>query len=758
MFLAGILTLTQLRELPAPVLLYVLPACPVLIWKSRMLRRPALFMAGFLWALLRAEWVISQRLDADLEGNTVVIEGTISGLPESRASGTRFHFIIQALTDQRGRDRHPPGTTRLSWYGRHPVPQPGEQWRFKARLKRPHGFMNPGGFDYEGWLFQQGITATGYILPNAATNKRLTRATGFSIARLRFELRRKLSGYLGMSPAGALGMALAMGERSGLSAAQWQVLTRTGTSHLLAISGLHIGIIAGLAYLLTRWLWPLTGLLLGIATPRAAALISVLCALVYAALSGFAIPTQRALIMLGIVMTLLYFFRRTSMSHVIAMSLALILCLDPFAVLSAGFWLSFSAITVILYCMSHRIGTGAKLWWRWGRIQVCMAVGLLPLLAYLFQQVPLTGALSNCVAVPWISLVSLPLILCGTLLTFISDGAAHIALDLGRHSLEILWLFLETLARFDVVVLHLPVPSWVALIAALAGVLIIMLPSGIPGRWLGTLWLLPLLIATGDHPPPGQFRLTLLDVGQGLAVMVQTHSHTLVFDTGPRYSDSFNAGEDVLLPALRHGLVNRIDMLIQSHGDNDHIGGLASLLAAIPVDRVLTGVPGQVDYPNTSRCVSGQSWDWDGVHLEILHPPPGELFEGNNGSCVLKIRQAGYSALISGDIEKPAERDLIARQRHKLPANLLIAPHHGSMTSSTPEFINAVDPNLVLFAVGYRNRFGFPKQDIISRYRRRGIRILDTARSGAIEVHTGATGIEITGYRHQLRRFWHMAE
>lgn len=759
LFLAGILTLVQFRELPSPYFLFFLPFCPLLIWKSRLLSRPAFFTAGFLWALLRADVIISGRLAPELEGKTVIIEGTVTGLPLFRNSGLRFDFNIVSLTDARGNPRQTPGRTRLSWYGRYPVLKPGTRWRLKVRLKRPHGFMNPGGFDYEGWLFQQGIAATGYVLQDHRVNRHLHRVGSISVHRSRFELRRHLQRYLGTSPAGALVMALAIGDRSGLSTSQWGILTRTGTSHLLAISGLHIGIIAGLGYVLTRCLWPFTGLLLlGIATPRAAAFVSLAAAVSYAALAGFAIPTQRALIMLGIVLSLLYRSRRTSMSHVIGLTLLLVLCLDPFSIMAVGFWLSFNAVTVILYTMGHRAGTAGSLWWRWGRVQICIALGLLPLLAYLFQQVPLTGMITNCVAIPWVSLISLPLILSGALLTFLNDTAAQFVLDMALHSLEILWIFLEAAAHYRFIVIHVPEPAWFALLTGIAGAVLLMLPAGLPGRWLGLIWLCPMLIPSGYHPPLGDFRLTLMDVGQGLAVIVQTRSHILVYDTGPRYSDSFNAGEDVLVPALRHMGITTLDTIVQSHGDNDHIGGLKSVLAEMPVTEVLTSVPGRVDFPNTVPCMRGQAWDWDGVHLEILHPPRDTPYTGNNGSCVLKISRPGYATLITGDIEKPVELDLVDTIGDKLAANLLIAPHHGSMTSSSPEFIDAVHPDLVLFAVGYRNRFGFPKQDIISRYRMRGIRTLDTARSGAIEVTTGTGGIEIVRYRRRLHRFWQIAD
>lgn len=754
LFLVGTVILIQLAELPSLTLLLLLPLCLLLIFKGHRLRWPACLLSGFLWTLLHAGALVGDRLDAQIEGLPLVIEGRVVSLPEQGKSFRRFEFVIEELVDAQGNSWDSPGKVRLSWYRSHQVLLPGETWRLQVKLKRPIGFMNPGGFDYEAWLFQKRINATGYVL-KTGENIRLQAATGSYIHRMRFELRQRLDAILNGTPMFGLIAGLALGDRSAISAEQWRVLTRTGTNHLLAISGLHIGFIAGLVFFISRWLWPFAGVFLhGIAAPRLAALNAMIAALVYAALAGFSIPTQRALIMLGIVLGLSFCYRRTSISHTITLALLLIVIIDPLAVMSVGFWLSFSAIIVIFYGMAFRVDVNS-LWWRWGRAQFLVALGLLPLLVLWFQQVPLLSILANCVAVPWVSLLTVPLVLGGSLLLFISETAGRLMLELGGDSLELLWGFLEMLADMKFTVLPVASPSLAAFIAALVAVAILLMPSGLPARWLGAIWLLPLLVPSADLPEKGHFRLLLLDVGQGLAAVVQTRNHVMLYDTGPKYSERFNAGSGVILPYLRHNGVDKISILVQGHGDNDHIGGLLDVLDGMAVEKVLSSVPERIPHPNVLACEDGQSWHWDGVLFEILHPQKTTVLRGNDRSCVVRISQGRYSVLLTGDIERRAEQRLIDAYPKKLASNILIAPHHGSKTSSSAAFIGAVSPDYVLFPVGYRNRFNFPKKDIIDRYKRRGITMLDTVNSGAIEMQWDKSGLTIIHHRKELRRFWH---
>lgn len=754
LFLIGAVSLIHLPGLPSLALLSLLPLCLLLIFTGHRLRWLACFLCGFLWTLLHAGSLVGDRLDAQIEGLPLVIEGRVVALPEQGKSFRRFEFVIEELVDAQGNSWDSPGKVRLSWYRSDQVLLPGETWRLHVKLKRPFGFMNPGGFDYEAWLFQKRIKATGYVL-KTSENIRLQAATGSYIHRLRFELRHRLDTILNGIPVSGLIAGLALGDRSAISAEQWRVLTRTGTNHLLAISGLHIGFIAGLVFFISRWLWPFAGIFLhGIAAPRLAALNAMMAALVYAALAGFAIPTQRALIMLGVVLGLSFCYRRTSVSHTITLALLLILIIDPLAVMSVGFWLSFSAVIVLVYGMAFRVDVNS-LWWRWGRAQLLVALGLLPLLVLWFQQVPLLSILANCVAVPWVSLLTVPLVLGGSILLFINEAAGRLMLELGSDSLALLWGFLEILADMKFTVLPVASPSLVAFMAAIVAVAILLMPAGLPARWLGGIWLLPLLFAPAELPEKGYFRLLLLDVGQGLAAVVQTRNHVMLYDTGPKYSERFNAGSGVILPYLRHSGIGKISILVQGHGDNDHIGGLLDVLDGVAVEKVLSSVPERITHPDVLACEDGQSWYWDGVLFEILHPGKASGLRDNNLSCVVRISQGRYSALLTGDIERLAEQRLVAAYAEKLASNVLIAPHHGSKTSSSAAFIDAVSPDYVLFPVGYRNRFNFPKQDIIDRYRKRNISMLDTVNSGAIEMQWHKSGLTIINYRKALHRFWH---
>ncbi len=458
--------------------------------------------------------------------------------------------------------------------------------------------------------------------------------------------------------------------------------------------------------------------------------------------------------MLGVLMTLSIFNRRTGAAHLMAAALLAVLIIDPFAPMSPGFWLSFAAIAVIAFGMAGRVG-GRGLWWRWGRIQYLVALGLAPLLTLWFNQVPLLGIAANSIAVPWISLLTVPLVLGGVILLMVSETAGRLLLELGAGTLDLIWSLLAGIAGLKFTVLPVASPALPVLAAALIGVLLLLAPRGIPGRWVGMVWMLPLFFSATQWGRAGDFRLTLLDVGQGLAAVVQTREHTLVYDTGPRYSDSFNAGSGVVLPYLRHAGITGIDLLIQSHGDMDHIGGLNDILAGIPVAGILTSVPQHIDHPGVVPCRAGQRWRWDGVLFEMLHPRPGSRLRGNNRSCVLRVSRPGQALLLTGDIEEAAEKELVAGHGGALASQVLVAPHHGSRTSSSPALLEQVRPAMVLFPVGYRNRFGFPKQDIINRYRERGVSILDTARSGAIEVRFTGKDSRTIQYRRKLRRFWH---
>lgn len=750
LFLLGILLLCRLEDLPPAWLCACLVPIPVLLLATRW-RSPAWMISGFLWAALRGGLVLDVGLEPDLEGGTLIADGRITSLPDVESGRVRFEFGIDALADATGRRVSGPEHVRLTWYRDAPRVEPGDEWRLAVRLKRPVGFRNPGGFDYEGWLFQQRIRATGHVIGG----ERLRSGAGvFDVDRLRLWLRERILERFPDRRRAALLTALAIGDSAGVAAADWSVLTRTGTSHLLAISGLHIALVAAISFALVRRLWPIMGgAPLWLPAPQAGAIAATAGAAVYSALAGFGVPTQRALIMVLAWTVVSGCCRRTGFTFVLAAAMLAVLVYDPFAVLSPGFWLSFGAVAVIGFGMGARTGP-ADLWRRWGHVHVVVGLGLLPVLVHWFHQLPVLTVPANLVAVPWISALAVPLVLLACLALPLHAQAGNALLDLAQGSVDLLWPFLQILAETRVSTWPSPESGLPTVILALIGAAILVLPRGMPGRWLGLFWMLPLLVPSGQALPEGEFRVTVLDVGQGLAAVVRTREHVLLYDTGPRFGPEFSAGSAVILPYLRHAGIDRIDVLMLSHGDNDHAGGLFDVWEGMAVDGILSGVPDSVPLP-VRACAAGQGWRWDGVEFEVLHPGSADKVRGNDRSCVLRIRNASRAALITGDIESPAETELLSRARDRLAAQVLVAPHHGSRTSSSEPFIAAVDPDVVVFAAGYRNRFGFPKQDIIARYQRHGARILDTARSGAIDIHLHRAGISIRAHRRDHRRFWH---
>jgi competence protein ComEC len=385
-------------------------------------------------------------------------------------------------------------------------------------------------------------------------------------------------------------------------------------------------------------------------------------------------------------------------------------------------------------------------------------VGLLPLSLLWFRQYALNGILANIVAIPWISLVTTPLAMAGVALVNLNETLGEFCLALAGITLRLIWPLLEWLGQWHVAIWHQAAPSLWTFAAGLAGTIILLLPAGIPWRWVGILWLLPLLLPVRAVPEEGEFWFTLLDVGQGLAAVVHTRNHTLVYDTGARFSDDFNAGSTVVAPYLRQAGVAHIDRLIVSHGDNDHIGGAADLLQAWPDTVVLSSVPLTDAHRSWRRCRAGQHWEWDGIEFRMLNPEDVSSATENNQSCVLRISNGDYSILLPGDIEKETESRLVRVYRNELSATVLVAPHHGSKTSSTMAFIDAVQPRLVLFPAGYRNRYRFPNQDIMRRYEIRGSRSYDTGRDGAVLIRLGRSGIAATVWRREARRFWHTVD
>jgi competence protein ComEC len=755
-FLLGILVFQQLTVLPPAGWAALMPVCAALGWRWSLLRPPAWLACGFLWALLHAHAVLDAGLPAGLEGKDVTIEGTIAGIPQNRPGLVRLEVEVERLVHD-GREWPSPGRIRLNWYDDAPALFAGERWRLNVRLRRPHGFANPGGLDFEGHLYRRGIRATGYVRKDAR-NARLAVTAAHPLQRLRQALGRRIAEALPGAELGGVVTALAIGDQQGIGAKQWDVFRRTGTGHLVAISGMHVALVAGLCFVVLRWLWSKSPrLTLACPAPCAAAVAALAGALAYAALAGLSVPTQRAVVMVAASLAALLFGRRRALGQALTAALLAVLLYDPMAVMDPGAWLSFGAVAAILFGTRGRLRASG--WWRrWGALHVAVFVGLMPAMLLLFRQLPLVSPLANFIAVPCIDALIVPLILLGCLLLAVAPAAGGCLLWLAERLLSLLWPALEWLGRSDTLQWYQHTPAgWTVALAAV-GVALLLAPRGLPGRWLGPCWLAPAFLLAPAPPAEGGFVFTLLDVGQGLAAVVRTHGHVVVFDTGARFGPEFDAGAAVVVPYLRHLGIRRVDLLVLSHGDNDHVGGAESLAGALRIDRVTTSAPHKVSWTRAARCRAGDGWSWDGVRFELLHPPAEEAFEGNDASCVLRVGNAGGRVLLTGDIQAAAELALVRRYGGDgLGAHILVAPHHGSKTSSTPAFVAAVHPDYVVFPVGYRNRWGFPRPEVLGRYRARHVRAFDTAEHGAIVFEVPAAGGvgPPVSYRRLRARYWH---
>ncbi len=828
LFLAGLMLVQQLSVLPdIKWLIAAVLMAGIIAWLRYW--RCLFFAVGVVWAIVFAMHRLSARLPEQLEGVEVQVAGVIADLPEQDEKRVRFDFIArdgvyaagqsgtgaaileksieQSKTPQsfrQGSSKHSrraqgerdfgaPAKLRLSWYYPDQPIKAGQHWLFTVKLKRVHGTMNPGGFDYERWLLTEGIAATGYVRPAPKPVLLGGDSAWNSISVWRQRIADRLSSALADSPSLGLIKALTIGDGSGISQQQWEVFRKTGTTHLVVISGSHIGLIAGLVYFVVLKLWAWTGWLVW-SPQRIAAVVALLIAILYSGLAGFSVPTQRSVVMLFIAMSAIILQRNSRPFNTLSVALFAVLLFDPLAVLAAGFWLSFLAVSLIVYAVSGRLG---KLGYFWGAIKMhwVTSVGLSPLLLLFFQQVSLIAPLANLVAVPVISLLAVPLSLLAVVAMFISSTLADPVFYLADHVLQGLWWLLAYLAAIPLASINHAPPSYWALLFAVPGVLLLLAPVGIPARWLSLVMFLPLVFTEVKRPETGDIDMTLLDVGQGLSVVVQTSRHLLIYDTGAKFSAESDRGQSVLLPFLRSQGVAKIDSLIISHGDNDHIGGAASLMRGIPVEKVLTSVPQQLSEYAPIACTAGQSWLWDEVRFTMLGPAapdpdrallsvaeglaaytpslviaetaPGSLpaytpsmaikqafVSDNDNSCVLKIQSAHGTVLLVGDIEAVAESWLVETYGDDLKADVLVAPHHGSKTSSTAVFLQAVKPDYVLIPAGYRNQFGHPHKDVLARYRHTNAKWLNSADSGAISVNVENNGFVVQGMRETKSKYW----
>lgn len=732
---------------------------------SRLSWYAVYFILGFYWGALLADFRLQEQLPLEWEGRDIALVGVVANLPENHDGGSRFKFDVeQVFTDGAVVPRH----ILLSNYRKNRYTGkdeslatflPGERWQLTVRLKRPHANSNPHVFDYAAWLLEQNIRATGYIRKTGQVRLNDQVFSPFYlVGRARHHIAQRIDEALETHPYQGIIKALAIGDQSGIQQDQWQLFLRTGINHLVSISGLHITMLSGLVFAAVYWLWRrFPWLTQWLAARRAASFFGLLVALGYALLAGFAIPAQRTLYMLSVVAVALWAARMPRASLILSLALLVVIVTDPWAVLSPGFWLSFAAVALIFYASGHRM---ARPHWlhEWLTVQWVITLGLVPLLLILFQQFSLVSPLANALAIPLISLVVVPLTLLGALLPW------DIFLVLAHEALAICILGLEYLNRFPAVVWQQHAPSLWAVLLAIISLAWLFLPRGFPARWLGLVGLLPLFTVLPAKPPAGAFWLTVLDVGQGLSVVVRTQHHALVYDTGPPYGPLADSGNRIITPVLRGMGIRELDGVIVSHNDNDHSGGASSLLKEVPAKWLLSTLPTnhaiRTLNSNPMACYAGLTWVWDGVRFDILHPQAEsasqDWLKDNARGCVLKISASSGSALLPADIERDVEQSLLERIGPQLTSTLIIAPHHGSKTSSSIDFIRQVNPAAVIYAVGYRNHFRHPRPEIVERYQALGSKGFRTDKDGAITVYfEGNEAPRLHTHHGEAQRYWH---
>lgn len=768
---------------------------------------------GLSWADWRAERRLQTALPPALEQRDLIVVGVIRGLPEPLEYGTRFVFQISDYTHDRasqiagatgadarlGLPAHLPQTVLLTWYtGSKTTPaqtppvdlQPGQRWRMTVRLRRPHGNANEFGFDRERWMLERDLRATGTVQQHSPPEL-LGHERGLNLEvaidavdRLRARLRQRVEAVLaGDAHAGVI-VALATGAQSAISQEDWQRFTQTGTNHLVAISGLHISIVAGLCAWLAGWTWrnaARLGLPLPLLLPAKylAAMAGVVAGGAYIALAGFGVPAQRAWWMLLAAATATVSGRDTGVATVLAWALGMVVLIDPWAVAAPGFSLSFSAVAAVLlaaagqrrYSRPDCASRMGELLMRGGshlkaalKLHWAVTVALLPLSVAWFSQVPLAGVPANLLAIPWVSVLVTPLVLLGVLLPAPLDAWAY----RGAHQL-ISWLsaYFDVLTRLPGALWRVPAPDPLAFLLALAGVGWWLMPRGWPLRHYAFILLGPLLWPYRAVPEPGEFRATVLDVGQGGATLIETATHQMLFDAGPG-PESTDAGQRVILPFLQSHGIAKLDLLMISHGDSDHAGGAAAVLGGVAVGSLRASVPPAqrlwrqaqaAGVSDRGLCRAGTRWTWDAVRFEVLWPVSApDPAAPNQTACVLRVSSRAHALLLTADIEAEAERALTERiaalEPGGLAADLLLAPHHGSKTSSSRFILDAIMPRQVVFQVGYLNRFHHPHPGVVARYRALGATLFRSDADGEVRFQTEGAQLDAKRYRIWHQRYW----
>ena len=728
------------------------------------------FATGVTYTCWRSASVLADSLPEAAMGRNIRLSGVVDSLPDRTARGQRFQLRVERVDSP----YHVPERIQLSVWNANqdgdssetaaigPI-KAGERWSFVVRLKRPHGLANPHGFDAEARLFENGIRATGYVKSGERVDAFMPGfATG--VALLRSMIRERFDAVLPQEvyPDAGILTALAIGDQKAIPGSLWQVFAKTGTTHLMSISGLHVTLFSGLVALLVSTLWRrIPKLVSRLPAQKAGVFCGWFAAAFYTLIAGAGIPALRTLFMLTVGAIAVLTGRHVSPFKILLVALVVVLLLDPWAGMSPGFWLSFVAVGLLLWAaISEHISSGEQRSWRqrlslwfkgFGRTQWAVTIGTLPFLLLFFSQFSLVSPLTNAVAIPWVSGVVTPITILALVIPW--DGLLYLADAL----MAPLLYFLNWAAALPIAIWHAPVPSPLVFVLAIVGALWWLMPAGLPGRWLAIFLCLPLVLPKADSIPVGQARIEVLDVGQGLAVVVRTHQHVLLYDTGPYYSSEADAGVRVIVPYLRSIGVDRLDGMVVTHRDTDHSGGAQSVLESMPVGWVAdapdTNFADAVPGVRAKTCKAGNGWNWDGIHFEFIHPASPRAVKdqaSNHQSCVLQVSVDDKRMLLTSDIELSDEREMVANGLQH--SQVLLVPHHGSGTSSGTELLDAVQPEIAVIPVGYRNRYRHPKPSVMAAYETRKIKTYRTDADGMVQVDLPS--LKVSAYRDVRPRYW----
>jgi competence protein ComEC len=784
-FVAGVCLLQVQAALPgigAIVLLVVAAAAVVFVVVLRRRHLPphvarvvacvAAAVAGFAYAAAMAAVRVADELPFTDEGVDVRIEGVVSSLPARLERGVRFEFDVEAVLSP---DIRVPRRLLLGWYDVTETPRPAQRWRLTVRLKRPHGVHNPGGFDLEAWLLERNLRATGAVRAGGTSLAPqlidpIVHRPGVLVERARHALRDRLAPMLEGRRYGGVLLALIVGDQRAIGAEDWTLFNRTGIAHLVSISGLHITMIAGLAGWMVASVWRRTPLLVARAPAQTAGVCAGLAAAAgYALLAGWGIPAQRTVLMLAVVAVAWLARARIGLGHSLALAAAVVCLVDPWAVLAAGYWLSFGAVAAIVWVVHGRIDRDAVPAWRRAlaagtRVQIAVTLALMPATVVVFHQLSLISPLANGAAIPLVSWIVTPLALVGGALATLPGAFALAADALLAAAHAVFAVLAEGLARLAALPQAsraVATPPWPLIALALAGIAWLLAPPGWPARWLGAILAFPLFVWPAERPRTGEVWVTAIDVSQGSALLLETRDRAWLYDSGPRYSSDSDAGERIVLPYLRHRGISRLDGLIVSHLDSDHSGGTAAVLRGMDVKRILSSVaasnPMFGGLP-VQPCVAGERWSDGMLQFTLLHPRAEDYAHrrtANAMSCAVLATFGGHRLLFTGDIGATEEGALVARWP-ALRADWLAVPHHGSRSSSSARLLAAVGAREAVAQAGYRNRYGHPDPTVAARYAEHGITFHRTDHAGALQwrfLPDGST--RRSAWRTESVRYWH---